>query len=104
MAGVPLAVGVVVAVALSGSVAFTAASAASTARQLGHAADAAALAAADVALGWAPGAPCAVAEKLTETHGVELSRCDVDGLEVRVTAQSRLLGVVVERSARAGPP
>jgi secretion/DNA translocation related TadE-like protein len=68
------------------------------------AADAAALAAADTALGIHPGVPCQVAADVAGAHGVNLARCDLDGVVATVTVSAGIAGVVVEASARAGPP
>ena len=70
---------------------------------VGGAADAAALAAADVRVGIVPGEPCAVAASVAEANGAELSACAVDGLVVTVAARTRVLGFVVEAAATAGP-
>jgi secretion/DNA translocation related TadE-like protein len=68
------------------------------------AADAAALAAADTASGFASGYPCDVAAKAAQLNGAELSGCDVEGLVATVTARAGYLGLEVNVSARAGPP
>ena len=74
-------------------------------RQLvANAADSAALAAADTASGLVPGYPCENAAQAARLHGASLGECIVDGLEVRVTAVRRVLGVAVSVVARAGPP
>lgn len=68
------------------------------------AADAAALAAADTALGIHPGIPCQVAAEVTAAHGVNLVRCDLDGVVATVAVSAEIAGVAVDASARAGPP
>jgi secretion/DNA translocation related TadE-like protein len=68
------------------------------------AADAAALAGADVATGLAPGEPCDVAGRIGSANGALISRCDVDGLIVTVTAKATFLGMPLSASATAGPP
>ncbi len=68
------------------------------------AADASALAAADVAIGLAPGYPCEVAARVAQANGASLSGCAVDGLVVSVAATRTLLGLTVSVSATAGPP
>lgn len=104
MAGSPIVVAALVAVAVTGSAAVAAASAVSRAQELGHAADAAALAAGDVLLGWSGGEPCAAAARLAAAHTATLASCRVEGMTVRVTVGARVLGVDVARSARAGAP
>jgi secretion/DNA translocation related TadE-like protein len=68
------------------------------------AADAAALAAADVAVGRVPGVPCELAADVAAANGATLSSCAADGLVVTVTASRGLLGILVTASATAGPP
>jgi secretion/DNA translocation related TadE-like protein len=68
------------------------------------AADAAALAAADTALGIHPGVPCQVAAVVAEAHGATLVRCALDGVVATVTVAAEIAGVTVAASARAGPP
>lgn len=68
------------------------------------AADAAALAAADTASGFASGIPCDAATKAARLNGAELSECDIEGLVATVTARAGYLGLEVSVSARAGPP
>ena len=69
----------------------------------GGAADAAALAAADVRVGIVPGEPCVVAASVASANGAELGACEFDGLVVTVTAHTRVAGFAVEASATAGP-
>ena len=71
---------------------------------LAGAADAAALAAADVRVGLEPGEPCAAAASVARANGAELGACEFDGLVVTVTAHARVAGLAVEASATAGPP
>jgi secretion/DNA translocation related TadE-like protein len=68
------------------------------------AADAAALAAADVAAGISPGSPCTVAAEVAVGNRARLERCAVDGLVVTVSASERFLGISLRASATAGPP
>jgi secretion/DNA translocation related TadE-like protein len=68
------------------------------------AADAAALAGADVATGLAPGDPCIVAAAIGRANGASISGCDVDGLVVTVTAKATFLDIPLTASATAGPP
>lgn len=104
MAGAPLVVGVLAAVALVGATAVAGAGAATRAQQLGHAADAAALAAGDVLLGWSAGEPCAAAERLAAAHGAALNDCRIESSTVIVAVSTVVLGIPIERAARAGPP
>jgi secretion/DNA translocation related TadE-like protein len=68
------------------------------------AADASALAAADVAVGVAPGNPCNTARHVARGNSTRIERCEVDGLVVSVTASATFMGIPVEASATAGPP
>lgn len=67
------------------------------------AADAAALAAADVEAGWLEGEPCVRAAEVTAAARVELAECSVDGLNARVVTRVGTLLGTVEARARAGP-
>lgn len=68
------------------------------------AADAAALAAADVAVGRVPGDPCTVAGDIAAANGTALSECKPDGLVVTVRVTAMAMGFTVASSATAGPP
>ena len=68
------------------------------------AADAAALAAAEVAVGRAPGSPCDVAADIAGANGTILAGCRPDGLVVTVRVESVVLGFTVAATATAGPP
>jgi secretion/DNA translocation related TadE-like protein len=68
------------------------------------AADASALAGADVASGIAPGSPCGVAATVAAANGASLVSCRVDGLVVTVGLERGFLGLQLVQSARAGPP
>jgi secretion/DNA translocation related TadE-like protein len=103
-AGTALVVGLVAVVVIAGSALVGAGGALVRGQQVTAAADAAALAAADVLLGWAPGDPCAVAERVASAHDVRLSGCAAHGLSVLVRVEASILGVTVSRSARAGAP
>jgi len=70
---------------------------------MGGAADAAALAAADVRVGLVPGEPCVVAASVASANGAELGACEFDGLVVTVSVRTRVAGFAVEASATAGP-
>jgi secretion/DNA translocation related TadE-like protein len=68
------------------------------------AADAAALAAADVAVGIAPGFPCESAARAAAANGAAVLACRTDGLVATVTAGRSILGIPVTATATAGPP
>jgi secretion/DNA translocation related TadE-like protein len=68
------------------------------------AADAAALAAADVAAGIDPGLPCDAARHVGAANGASIGRCNVDGLVVTLEANTVFLGLTVRAIATAGPP
>jgi secretion/DNA translocation related TadE-like protein len=68
------------------------------------AADAAALAAADVAVGLVPGAPCELAAAVAEGNGASLTACEVDGLVATVTAGATVAGLPISATSSAGPP
>lgn len=68
------------------------------------AADAAALAAADVLVGIVPGRPCALAETLAAANGAALEACVPDGLIVTVRVGIGNGFVPVTALATAGPP
>jgi secretion/DNA translocation related TadE-like protein len=68
------------------------------------AADAAALAGADVAAGIYPGSPCAVAASVAIANRARLASCRVDGLVVTVRASADFLGLHLASEATAGPP
>jgi secretion/DNA translocation related TadE-like protein len=67
------------------------------------AADAAALAAADVAIGILPGIPCAVASSVAEANDANLQECLADGVIVTVRVSTVIFGFPVTSSATAGP-
>src|SRR5690606_7123747 len=73
-------------------------------QRVAGAADAAALAAADVAVGRHPGIPCLVARELATANRTELEECVVDGLIVMVRATGRVGVFSVSVDATAGPP
>ena len=68
------------------------------------AADAAALAAADVLLGAAPGDPCGVAAELATANGATLLACGLDGYLATVTLRADLVGAPILAQSTAGPP
>ena len=67
------------------------------------AADAAALAAANVALGLHPGEPCATAATVAAGNAATLVDCSIDGVVVTVTAGATLLGLRLTATSTAGP-
>lgn len=99
-----LAVAVLAACVIVGSAALALAGGLAARQQVIAAADAAALAAADTALGVVPGDPCRSAARLAAEHGAGLAACRVEGLVVTVTTTRVVLGVAVSATARAGPP
>jgi len=103
-AGTVIVVALVAVVASAGFTVLGAAHALARGQQLSAAADAAALAAGDVLLGWVAGDPCAVAQHIAAAHSARLAECVSEGLTVRVRVEASILGLTVERSARAGAP
>lgn len=67
------------------------------------AADAAALAAADVATGLVAGYPCAVAASVAAANGAVLAGCQIDGLVVTVQVSATIGVLPVAAAATAGP-
>ena len=72
-------------------------------QRVAGAADAAALAAADVAIGIVPGVPCEQASVVARANGAALSGCRQDGAIVTVRASMIVLGLPVAALATAGP-
>jgi len=68
------------------------------------AADAAALAAADTAVGLAGGVPCDQAALVARSNGADLDSCTADGLIVTVSVSRSIMGLGVVAVATAGPP
>ena len=68
------------------------------------AADASALAAADVAAGISPGDPCVIAGAVAAANKSKLDGCEVDGLVITVVTSATFLGLPLRASATAGPP
>jgi secretion/DNA translocation related TadE-like protein len=68
------------------------------------AADAAALAAADVRVGILAGEPCSVAGEVAAANGFELAGCALDGLVVTVVVRASVAGFPLAATATAGPP
>jgi hypothetical protein len=103
-AGTVLAVALVAAVVAAFLLAAAGALVLDAHRRVVAAADAAALAGADVALGDATGVPCARAASLAAAADVRLDRCAQRGTLVRVHASTVVLGVALGADAVAGPP
>lgn len=72
--------------------------------EMAGAADAAALAAADVARGILPGVPCVMATSVAMSNGASLDECRVDGVVVTVRVSTIVLALSVTATATAGPP
>lgn len=106
MAGTALAAGVLtVAAALSLGLAAVG-GASVTAQRVAGAADAAALAAADAASGAVPTAaePCALAARVAEASGTQLTGCSLEGFVATAEVQAAYAGLAAVSRARAGPP
>lgn len=73
------------------------------AQSVAGAADASALAAADVSVGIAPGVPCTVAAEVATANSTKLMTCGVDGSVATVEMAEQFLGVQIAASATAGP-
>ncbi|WP_284234165.1 Rv3654c family TadE-like protein [Arenivirga flava] len=73
-------------------------------RQLAaNAADAAALAAADTAMGAVPGEPCGNAGRVAAAGGAELLDCRLEGAVATVLVARAVLGGAARAAATAGP-
>lgn len=106
MAGTALSAGVLV-VAASLSLGLAAVGgAAVTAQRVAGAADAAALATADVASGAVSTGeePCAAGARVAAAFGVTLTDCTLEGLVATVQVQAVYAGLAAVSRARAGPP
>jgi secretion/DNA translocation related TadE-like protein len=75
-----------------------------TRQSVAAAADASALAAADVAVGIVPGYPCETAGQVAAANGAALGSCHLDGLVATVSATRWIIGIPVTSIATAGPP
>jgi secretion/DNA translocation related TadE-like protein len=102
-AGSVLAVGIVAALVCVTAMGLPLYLALATKQALAGAADAAALAAADVRVGLVPGEPCAVAATVARANSVEMAGCVFDGLVVTVTVTTTVIGLPLGVSATAGP-
>lgn len=101
--GSVLAIAVIAALLMMAALLMTLVTALSARHQLQGAAEAAALAGADVAAGFLGGYPCLAAARVAAGNGVELADCDVADAIVSVQAHRVVLGVDVTVAARAGP-
>ncbi|WP_068981852.1 Rv3654c family TadE-like protein [Leifsonia xyli] len=72
-------------------------------RRAGVAADLAALAAPDIAIGRLPGEPCEVARSVARANGAVVSSCAMTEAVALVTVQVGYAGITASASARAGP-
>lgn len=72
--------------------------------RVANAADAAALAGADVLAGVVSGEACEIAERAAELGGATLESCTIDGPVVESTTSLVVLGLPVTARSRAGPP
>jgi secretion/DNA translocation related TadE-like protein len=102
-AGTVLAAGVAAAVVVLFGVLAVVGVVLETHRRVVSVADAAALAAADTALGNATGVPCDRAAAMTVGAALRLDACDQHGTLVRVRVSTAVLGVPLASSAVAGP-
>ena len=98
-----LAVGIIAAILAAMSLAMPLGVVLVTRERVSGAADAAALAGADVVAGLRPGDPCSAATMVAAVNSAGLSGCAVDGLIVTVSVTSPMMGFSVTASATAGP-
>ncbi|MCU1544065.1 MAG: hypothetical protein JWM50_1930 [Microbacteriaceae bacterium] len=103
-AGSVLAVGIVAAMVCVTAIAIPLYSVLAHKQAVAGAADAAALAAADVRVGILAGEPCAVAESVAAGNRFELAGCHLDGLVVTVVVRASVAGFPLDAAATAGPP
>lgn len=103
-AGTPLVIGVMAIILGASCILLGAFRLGAASQHLAGAADAAALAAADVASGRDPGEPCAVAERVAGANDTSLSVCEIRGAEVYVEAVTFIAGIELRERALAGPP
>lgn len=103
-AGSIMAIGIVSALVLLSSTAIPLYAVLAARSSVAGAADAAALAAADVRVGVVGGVPCAVAAEVAAANGVSLTACELDGYVATVAVERAVLGLRVTSRASAGPP
>lgn len=99
-----LAVAIVAAVLMLFSLVLPIATVLATQQRAAGAADAAALAAADVAVGIRSGSPCPVAATVAAANAARLDGCLVDGATATVRVTASVLGFAVSALATAGRP
>lgn len=99
-----LAVAIVAAVLMLFSLVLPVAIVLSAQQRAAGAADAAALAAADVAVGIDAGSPCPVAAIVAAANATRLNGCLVDGTTVTVRVTASVLAFTVSARATAGRP
>ena len=73
-------------------------------QRVASAADASALAAADVAAGMIPGFPCPAASRVAGEHGAAVTHCQIEGTTVTVRTSTIILGFQIAAQATAGQP
>lgn len=98
-----MAIGIVGALVLLAATALPLFAVLATRSAVAGAADAAALAAADVRVGVVGGFPCDVAADVASANGATLSSCTVDGYVATVSVERSVLGFRVTARATAGP-
>ena len=103
-AGSVLAISLIGAVITAVSIALPLYMALSSLQGVIAAADASALAAADVASGIFPGVPCEIAATVVAANDATLTGCALDGQIATVSATRIFLGVPLRATATAGPP
>ena len=102
-AGSILAIGIVGALVLLAATAIPLYAVLATRSAVAGAADAAALAAADVRAGVVGGFPCDVAGGVAAANGAVLTACEVDGYIATVRVERSVLGISLTSRATAGP-
>lgn len=102
-AGSVMALGIIGALVLLAATAIPLYAVLATRSAVAGAADAAALAAADVRVGVVGGFPCDVAAEVAAANGVALTACEVDGYIATVAVERSVLGFAVTQRATAGP-
>lgn len=100
----PVAVGVIAVTAMVGMPVVFAGAALEARHSTASAADSAALAAADAALGFLDGEPCGYAEMIAEAYHVVLQSCEIGSTDARIIMSSTGLFGSVSQRARAGIP
>ena len=102
--GSVLAVAVVAAVLMLFSLVLPISTVLAAQQRVAGAADAAALAAADVAVGIRSGSPCPVAATVAAANASRLDGCLIDGTTATVRVTATVLGFAVSARATAGRP